>query len=239
MVFLDLTLPTPAENLACDEALLDRCDSCEGTEVLRVWEPTSAFVVLGYANRADLEANLPACQTAGIPVLRRISGGGAVLQAPGVLNYSLVLRTDRNTLLGSTGGTNTFVMEPHRTVLERLLGTHVSREGATDLVVDGRKVSGNAQRRKLHALLFHGTFLLNAPVELMERCLRMPSRAPDYRAGRAHRCFVTSVAAHSADLKDALRRVWHAVEPASVWPRAETVALVQSRYGLKEWNFKL
>ena len=85
----DLTLPTPEENLACDEVLLDICEAGRLEGVLRFWEPAQHFVVLGYANRAAREANLEFCRSAGIRVLRRCSGGGAVLQGPGCLNYSL------------------------------------------------------------------------------------------------------------------------------------------------------
>ena len=79
---LDLTLPTPAENLACDEALLDWCDGGASAEgILRLWEAREPFIVLGYANHAAAAADLDACRAHGIPVLRRCSGGGAVLQA--------------------------------------------------------------------------------------------------------------------------------------------------------------
>src|SRR5690242_14068944 len=92
MKHLDLTLPSPAENLAADEALLDQCEAGAEGEILRFWEPREAFVVLGYANRAALEVDLPACQAHQIGVFRRCSGGGTVLQGPGCLNYSVILR---------------------------------------------------------------------------------------------------------------------------------------------------
>ena len=92
MKWLDLTLPSPAENLACDEALLDWCENGKGDEVLRFWEPREHFVVVGYANKIANEVNVAACEKRGIPILRRCSGGGTVLQGPGCLNYTLVLR---------------------------------------------------------------------------------------------------------------------------------------------------
>ena len=53
MEYLDLSLPTPAGNLACDEALLDLCETQETLEILRFWESPQHFVVLGYGNLAD------------------------------------------------------------------------------------------------------------------------------------------------------------------------------------------
>ena len=238
MVFLDLTLPTPEANLACDEALLDQCDAQGGPEVVRVWVPPCPFIVLGYADRAAREVNLAACTAGGIPVLRRISGGGTVLQAPGCLNYALVLRTDAATPLRSTRETNVWVMERHRAMLERLIGARVVCEGVTDLAIDGHKVSGNAQRRKSRALLFHGTFLLQAPVCLMEQYLQMPSRAPAYRLGRSHREFVGSLWIDEIALRERLRAVWEATQEVSEWPRSNVEELVQKKYTQSAWNLK-
>src|SRR5688572_6131078 len=94
MRWLDLTFPTPAENLACDEALLDLCEAGFADEVLRFWESPTHFVVVGYGNKVDSEVEVAACRADGIPILRRCTGGGTVLQGPGCLNYSLVLRIE-------------------------------------------------------------------------------------------------------------------------------------------------
>ena len=91
MKHCDLTLPSAEENLACDEVLLDLCDEGDAGEVIRFWEPAQYFVVVGYGNKLATEVNVPFCQLNTIPVLRRCSGGGTVLQGPGCLNYSLIL----------------------------------------------------------------------------------------------------------------------------------------------------
>src|SRR5689334_4969218 len=95
MNWLDLTLSSPSLNLALDEALLDQCEEGSSDEVLRFWEPREPFVVLGYSNKVLSEVNLSYCRENNIPVLRRTSGGGTVLQGPGCLNYSLVLASER------------------------------------------------------------------------------------------------------------------------------------------------
>src|SRR5690349_1163395 len=104
--FLDLTLATPGENLACDEALLEQCESGDAPGVLRFWEPAGYFVVVGYANHIRREVNEAACAAEGIPVLRRCSGGGTVLQGPGCLNYSLVLNIEEEPALQSIPSAN-------------------------------------------------------------------------------------------------------------------------------------
>ncbi len=90
MKWLDAVLGTPAENLACDEALLDRCEE-RGEEILRFWESRQHFVVVGYGNSVAAEVNVFACAQLGVPILRRCSGGGTVVQGPGCLNYNLSL----------------------------------------------------------------------------------------------------------------------------------------------------
>src|ERR1051325_1825030 len=98
---LDWTGASPAENLACDEALLDLCESAGGPEMLRFWEAQEPFVVLGYANKVEVEGDARACTRRGIPLLRRCTGGGAVVQLPGCLNYSLVLDFEASPALQS------------------------------------------------------------------------------------------------------------------------------------------
>ena len=83
MKILDLTLPTPAENLACDEALLDESEEGRHEEFLRFWEPADYFVVVGSSNKIAQEVNVEACRADNVPILRRHSGGGAVLQEIG------------------------------------------------------------------------------------------------------------------------------------------------------------
>ena len=113
MKYLDLTFADPKHNLACDEALGDNFEAADGGEVLRLWEPADHFVVLGYSNRIAVEVNVGACEVRGIPILRRFSGGGAVVQGPGCLNYTLVLGNERpgssaisaNLILACSSGT--------------------------------------------------------------------------------------------------------------------------------------
>jgi lipoate---protein ligase len=238
MRLLDRTFPTPELNLACDEALLDECEGGVGGETLRFWESDQPFVVLGHGNRVRLELNVEACEALGVPILRRCTGGGTVLQGPGCLNYAVILRIGLAPDLQSVTGTNTFVMERHRAALASILGKPIAVQGITDLTVDGRKFSGNAQRRRSHSLLFHGTFLLGLDLERMERLLPRPSRQPDYRAGRPHRDFLTALGLPAEDLKSALAAAWGAQAPPGRAPIARMEQLVRDRYSAAAWTHK-
>src|SRR6267378_7054611 len=184
MKLLDLTLASPAENLACDEALLDWCEAGAGEEVLRFWEPREHFVVVGYANKVTMEVNVAACEACGVPILRRCSGGGTVLQGTGCLNYALVLPITHNTPMRTISAANQFIMERNRVAIESVIRNPQSVirvQGHTDLTIAGLKFSGNSQRRRRRFLLFHGTFLLDFDIALVEALLSPPSKQPAYR----------------------------------------------------------
>lgn len=235
MQLLDLTLPTPAENLACDEAVLDECEA-RGGAALRFWESPVPFVVVGYANAVASEVNLLACDAAQVPVLRRCSGGGTVVQGPGCWNYALVLEIASEAALATVSGANQFILRRNAATLSALLPEAVALCGDTDLVWRGRKFSGNAQRRRRTHLLFHGTVLLGFDLALVEKYLPMPTRQPAYRESRAHQEFIGNLPLDSAAVKQALAQAWSAKDELVAWPEERTRRLVVERYALAEWN---
>jgi lipoate-protein ligase A len=237
MHWLDLSLPTPAENLAADEALALACEAAD-TEALRFWESPVPFVALGYANRAAEHTDAAACRARGVPVLRRISGGGTVLQGPGCLNLALVLRIPADGPLSTVQGTNHFIMRRHAETLAALIGKKVEVLGHTDLAVDGKKFSGNAQRRFRTSLLFHGTFLLSLDLPLVAATLRQPPLMPDYREDRPHGDFITHIPATADAVKHALRKSWSVEGNFPGDLSAETRRLVAEKYSRAEWNEK-
>jgi lipoate---protein ligase len=246
MKHFDFTLPSPAENLACDEVLLDWCENGSGEEIIRFWESAETFVVTGYANKIATEVNVAACKAQSIPILRRCSGGGTVLQGAGCLNYALVLRIAENSPLASISGANQFIMERNRAAigsLHKALNPQPSTFdvavcGHTDLAIHGRKFSGNSQRRKRNFLLLHGTFLLYFDFALMSAFLETPSKQPDYRGNRSHTEFLTNLKIPADKVKDALAAAWNADEPLKYPPLEEIPKLTAQKYLTRDWNFK-
>ena len=238
MKLLDLTLPSPAENLACDETLLDAAEAGAGGEVLRFWEPPEHFIVVGYANKVSKEVNVAVCAAHGIPILRRGSGGGTVVQGPGCLNYALVLRITADGPLRNIGVANQFIMRQNRAALESVMNRPVAVRGHTDLAIRERKFSGNSQRRRKHHLLFHGTFLLNFNLMFVSELLPMPSKQPAYREHRAHTEFLTNLNVPAENVKAAMRQAWKAEEPLKGFPMEKIAALARDKYATREWNRK-
>lgn len=239
MRFLDLSFSTPAENLACDEALLDWREEEGGEEILRFWESPEPFVVVGYANKIGAEVNMPACEAKKIPVSRRCSGGGTVLQGPGCLNYALILRIEYHPALATISGANKFIMEQNRQAIELAAGKEPSVQGHTDLAFGERKFSGNSQRRHKNFLLFHGTFLLNFDLALVGELLKFPSRQPDYRNSRSHTDFLMNLGVSAPAVKAAFQKVWKAGLPLENPPSQRISKLTREKYETQEWNLKL
>ncbi len=239
MTLLDLTLPTAAENLALDEALLDVCDE-GGPESLRFWESPERFVVVGYGNRVAAEVNVAACEDAGVPVLRRCSGGGTVVQGPGCLNYNVVLRIPDEGPLATVTGTNRFVMVRMREALQALVPLPVVVEGHTDLAVQTaaglRKFSGNAQRRRRSALVFHGTLLLAFDLGSIAQLLVHPTAEPGYRGRRGHLDFVANLGIARGAVTRAVATAWEASTPMALLP---DISAVVAKHRSDEWNRRI
>ncbi len=224
---LDLTLPSPVENLALDFALLDELDERGGDPILRFWESDRHFVVLGPSCRLIDDVHVAACEQNGVPVLRRASGGGTVLQGPGCLSYALVLPLTWHPRLANIRSTNQFILERMATALHRWEPATVF-QGISDLAIGGMKISGNAQRRKRNALLFHGTILYAMESDLIARYLKHPARQPEYREDRPHGAFLRTIDASPGDLKQAIAEVWHVDSPLAIWPEARMVDSIRS-----------
>ena len=238
MKYLDLTFESPEHNLACDEALLELCEDGYEDEILRLWEPEKHFVVLGYSGKIKSEVDLKSCRANNIPVLRRVSGGGTVLQGPGCLNFALILKIKKSKPLQNLVQSNQFVLTRHKAALKPLIGPDIEIQGLSDLALGSLKFSGNAQRRKRRFLLFHGTFLVSFDFCLMEKLLPVPKRQPPYRGNRSHAKFLTNLNIAQVVLKQAIRGSWNARKSFESVPLGRIDQLAKERYSTPAWNFK-
>jgi lipoate-protein ligase A len=237
MKILDLTFGTPAEDLACDEALFA---SLRGTDegLLRFWEPAQLFVVLGYSRKWQSDINLDYCLKERIPILRRISGGGTVLQGPGCLNFSLLLKTDGAHPLSTIAKANEYILKRHQRAIEAATGRKILIRGTSDLTIGEMKFSGNSQRREKDRILFQGSFLVAADFQTIEKTLKVPDRQPSYRRGRPHSEFLINLEVDARRIKQAIADEWKATSPLKKVPAEKILALARTKYSSDEWNLK-
>ena len=236
MRHLQLTLDTPAENLALDEALLEAAEAGElDGGVLRLWESPRYFTVLGRSSSADVEVNLSACQLDEVPVLRRCSGGGTIVAGPGCLMYALVLSLADHPYLQAIAQAHDYVLDKiaQQLTTERVTAIHA---GVSDLAIRSseathwQKFSGNAMRLKRKYLLYHGTLLYDFDLRRAERWLATPTRTPDYRGERRHEEFITNLDVGRESLIQKLVGGWHAHETLLSWPTQRVTGIVETKY---------
>lgn len=236
---IDITLPTPEENLALDEALLIALEETtkkgaqpREDEALRFWESPIHFVVLGRRGNLRDEVDVEACSLNGIPILRRVTGGGTVLQGPGCLNFSLVLSLENRPELRD-------FRNSYATILGRVakaLGLEGTRLcGISDLTLDDSKISGNAQKRTRNGLLHQGTILSGFNIALIARFLREPKKQPAYRERRPHSAFVRNIPLPVGEIKSRISTAWDATAPCPGFELPEIRSLVAGKYANRDW----
>lgn len=188
---MGLILPYTREDDLVDEA------RATGRALCRVYRPQETCVVLGRGGDAARELYRDAIDADGVPVYRRPGGGGAVVLDPGNLVVVLALP------LPGLGA----IPAAFRTASDLIIGAleacgvpGVTQRGTSDLALGDRKLGGSCLRRE-RGLAHYATTVLVAPdLARLERYLQHPPREPDYRTGRSHRDFVTSLAREGYDV---------------------------------------
>jgi lipoate-protein ligase A len=161
MLCLNLKSTDPFFNLAVDEYLLKN-----RTDDFLVLSVNSPSVIIGKHQVAHREADTEFVTENNIPVIRRISGGGAVFHDEGNLNFSFIFQ--------SRHGSQVDFRKYTLPVIEFLstLSIDAKFEGKNDLKVDGMKISGNAEHVYRQRVLHHGTLLFDSKLNLLGRSLR-------------------------------------------------------------------
>jgi lipoate-protein ligase A len=241
MYHLDLTLETPAANLALDEALLEAAEAGElPGETLRTWESPAPFVVLGRSS-PTAEVREDNCRRDGVPILRRPSGGATVVAGPGCLMYALVLDRQRRPELQGIDAVHRFVLTTMAGALTTF-ASEIAHAGTSDLAIPVgaggplRKFSGNSLRVRRRWLLYHGTLLYDFPISRLGDWLAAPARQPEYRDCRSHADFLTNLPATREALAMALAATWDAHQRLVDWPRGRVESLAATRYATVQWN---
>jgi len=227
MQLRDISFPSPQENIAFDEVLWRLAEKHSRGEYLRFWESSKIFIVLGRIGHAEIDVNSTHAQEDNIPVLRRSSGGGTVLQGPGCLNYTLVLSKQKHPELNDLRQSYQWISAKVIEALSRA-GVEAYFRPMSDLAIgaDEKKFSGNAQRRGKRTILHHGTILYKFDLALISRYLNMPKDTPPYRKRRPHTDFVTNIPIDPRVFKDHLAKSFHtsALQP----PSAQELSLLKN-----------
>ena len=173
----------PCYNLALEEELLEQAES--GSTLLYLWV-NRPCVVLGRNQNPYLECDMDYIKSNGVDLVRRKSGGGAVYQDLGNLNYTFINREGE----GSQAMQQQVLLG-----MMRPLGVDAVFSGRNDILVEGRKISGQAGYCEGGNEYLHGTLMVRINKDHLEKSLR-PSRIKLESKG------VRSVAGRVANLSE-------------------------------------
>jgi lipoate---protein ligase len=195
-------------NMAIDEAIMETIRAGMSLPTIRFYGWTPSAISIGFFQGLMNEVNLEACQQQGIDVVRRLTGGGAVYHdSDGEVTYSI---------LGPVEIFPPKILDSYRIICSdilyalQLMGIQASFEPINDLIVDGKKISGNAQTRRSGVLLQHGTILYKVDVEKMFSLLNVSKEKISDKLISSVKKRVTSIGAYSSapiqDLIDAMEK---------------------------------
>ena len=168
-----------------------------------VFVPKDTCVVLGAGNDASLEVNEEACQRLAIPVLRRYGGGGTVVLYPGCVVVSIgcwVKDPFQNSYYFRL--LNQAIIDSLAREWPKLVD--LSQAGISDIVYGEKKIAVTSMFRSRNYLLYQASVLVHLDRELVGGVLRHPTKEPDYRKGRRHGDFLTSLVETEPAIKNAM-----------------------------------
>jgi lipoate-protein ligase A len=226
-----------ALNMAIDEALIE---SVGQVPILRIYGWRPAAVSIGYFQSMNEEVDFTKCKEIGVDIVRRLTGGGAVLHEY-ELTYSFISRRyPQNVVESYKWICDAIVISINR------LGFDASFVPLNDIVIAGKKVSGNAQTRRKGVLLQHGTILLDVNVDKMFSVLKVPSEKLRDKIIKDVKERVTSLAGTTYDdMATSLKASFAAKFEAKLI--ADTLCteeisharwLAERKYSNNEWNLR-
>ena len=172
----------PYFNLAAEEYFLKNFQE----DFFMLWR-SKPSVVVGKHQNALAEINHEFVRTHHIPVARRLSGGGTVFHDPGNVNFTFM----RNVKDISEVNFKVFTFP----VIEALkkLGVDAYTTGRNDLLIDGKKISGNAEHVHKNRVLHHGTLLFDSHLEALKGALKVDLTKFEDKAVQSNRSEVTNI----------------------------------------------
>jgi len=155
-----------------------------------VWVPDRIYIVLGKANQVEDSVMTEQARNDGIEILKRPSGGETVLLSSGMLVLSYKFFCGNKIRIHDYFK---IINSKIVSALEDLGIKNLQLKGISDIAIGDKKILGSSMYKKNETGFYHAVLNVSESVSLMERYLKHPKREPDYRAGRPHDEFVTSL----------------------------------------------
>ncbi|MDP4184291.1 MAG: lipoate--protein ligase [Bacteroidota bacterium] len=238
MILLSSETLDPFFNLAAEEYLLKNVQE----ELFFLYRNTPC-VIVGKHQNALAEVNIAYLLQHGIPVIRRISGGGAVYHDEGNVNYSFHLNA------GDTSNLNFRKFKEPVVYALKQLGLNPEFSTRNDILLSGLKISGSAEHVSHKRVISHGTLLYNANLEHLSQTLRVKEGLYAGKAVKSVKSKVSNISSFLDQMKtnegffEALLGAIQSFFPDSERmvlsgdEKAKIRVLAEEKYKTWEWNF--
>jgi lipoate-protein ligase A len=177
----------PAINLAIEEYVLKELNINETYLMFYRMEPS---IIVGKNQNTIEEMNMDYVKGNSVHVVRRLSGGGAVYNDQGNLSFSFITKDDGESFHNYEIFTKPVIRALHK------MGVNAELSGRNDIVVDGKKVSGNAQFSTKGKMYSHGTLLFDVNLENVAAALNVNPEKYQSKGIKSVRSRVTNIREH-------------------------------------------
>lgn len=238
MIYVKSEYTDPSWNLAMEEYLVDLIPP--GERCLYLWQNDNTIVV-GKNQNTLAEINLEYVKAHHIHVCRRLSGGGAVYHDLGNLNYTWIADAPEDGSIAFAP----FCMPVVEAI--RSYGVQAELSGRNDILVDGKKISGNAQYYRHGKVVHHGAILFSTQLNVLGEALRADPAKFQGKGISSVRSRVTNLReciGTDVTLEDFCQRLTDCIRKEDSLIRLElteedrrAIGELQQRYNSWQWNY--
>ncbi|MEL7648652.1 MAG: lipoate--protein ligase [Sedimentibacter sp.] len=193
MILINLHTTDPYFNLAAEEYVFDSMDDKQ--DFFMLWQNHNAIIIGKYQNTIE-EVNEEFVNANDIKVVRRLSGGGAVYHDLGNINFTFINKNNNLCEMDFSKYMSLMTKSLNK------MGLNAECNTRNDIIIDGKKVSGNAQYMKKDKILHHGTLLYKSDLDLLEKSLNVKPFKIESKGVKSVKGRVANISDYMADPAD-------------------------------------